>query len=108
MKRQILTRSALLARRWLRLFVTCIESLDESVVQDLQKGLERADILLVNAATEFHAGGELVFVLVLQQGFAATDDGLPHRTQDALVRVLDVLLPVEDLDIAQQRLDIAG
>ena len=62
----------------------------------------------MQTATEIDPRRDLVTLAVLHHGATGADYCFPHTAEEALVFVLDVLLEIEHLYVAQQRFDVTG
>src|SRR5690606_27106433 len=85
-----------------------LQCLDEGVAQDSCNGRERAQLGIVDLATDLDSGPELLRGLIREQRGRGLGQGPPSDRQWALVRLRDVALPTENLDLLKERFRIAG
>src|SRR3546814_11712737 len=81
---------------------------NECIAQNAEDRADRAGLRLIGAAAEFDARRKLVRALVLQHVLGTTGEPLPQQLQRIVVLLLDVVLPAEESDVAEQRLGITG
>src|SRR6185312_5803869 len=81
-----------------------IQGLDESVTQELTDDVPGVDIGIFKIAGKFRSGSELVFTVIFDDPGDGADEAFP----DQLERMPFVILPVDHMQVFDDRLCIAG